>query len=248
MRGICRATWIGCCLLIPISGQAAPPPSVGAPSSTSPAPSAGAGPRAWGPPVRDNSRQFAARVEHWKALRERHVVMQQTDYSCGAAALATVARYYWGDDVDEAWFLEAILATLTPDQLRDRVENGLSMTDLRNVAVRRGYAASLGRQELGRLTGLKVPVIVRIQTQGHEHFVVLRGLAGDRVFLADPLRGNLRLPVSEFARQWPDRVLLVIAKPGSDLRPNAPLLPQPAETGLVRPELQVIRRDLTRPR
>jgi predicted double-glycine peptidase len=207
-----------------------------------------ASPRQLGPPVRDRGREFAVRPRHWMGIRRQHIVMQNTDYSCGAAALATVVRYYWGDPVDEAYFLRAILTTLNTAQLQDRIDNGLSMTDLRDVAVRRGYAASMGRQELSRLSELKVPVIVRIKTQGHEHFVVLRGLAGDRVFLADPIRGHVRLAIDEFARQWPDRVLLVVAKPGSDLHPDSPLLVQPSEMFPVRPELQVIYRDLTRPR
>ena len=204
-------------------------------------------PSAWGPPIRDARRTFQSPARHWKGIRERNIVMQQTDYSCGAAALATIVRFYWGDDVDEPFFLRAILATLTRQELQDRIENGLSMTDLRKVAVMRGYAASLGKQELAKMAELRVPVIVRIKSDGHEHFVVYRGMAEDRVFLADPIRGNIRLPIEEFARQWPDRVLLVVAKPGSGLHPNSPLLLQTEEMFPVRPELQVLRRQLTLP-
>ncbi len=154
-----------------------------------------------GPPIRDPQRHIQPHATTWQTLKQRHVVMQSRDYSCGAAALATLMRYYWGDDVGEADVLEAILANLTLAQLEDRVENGLSMTDLRKAAVTAGYQATMGTRSLAQLTELKAPVIIRIEKNDHEHFVVFRGLAGDRVFLADPIRGNVRVAFNQFARQ-----------------------------------------------
>ena len=195
-----------------------------------------------GPPIRDPRRTVQRHVYSWQALKERNVVMQGRDYSCGAAALATLIRYYWGDDVGEADVLEAILASLSQEQLKDRVENGLSMTDLRKAAVAGGYQATMGRRSLAQMAELRVPVIVRIEKNDYEHFVVFRGLANDRVFLADPIRGNVRVSFSEFARQWPDRAILVVAKPGADLPTDAPLLLR--QHGPVQPELQTVRRAL----
>jgi predicted double-glycine peptidase len=195
-----------------------------------------------GPPIRDPGRHIQKRVQSWQSLKYKNIVAQQTDYSCGAAALATLVRYYWGDQVTEADFLEAILASLTPEQLKDRIENGLSMTDLRKAAVKKGYVASMGRRSLAEITELRVPVIVRIVKNEYKHFVVLRGLANNRIYLADPMRGNLRISFCEFSQQWPDRTILVVAKPGASLPEYAPLLVrQPA---WVQPELQAARRAL----
>ncbi|MCY2984287.1 MAG: peptidase C39, partial [Planctomycetota bacterium] len=47
-------------------------------------------------PVRDPIRSFQRPVVSWTAIRDQNVVLQQKDFSCGAAALATVLRYYWG--------------------------------------------------------------------------------------------------------------------------------------------------------
>jgi predicted double-glycine peptidase len=46
------------------------------------------------------------------------------------------------------------------------------------------------------------PVIVFIQPRGYEHFAVLRGVRADRVYLADPSRGNIRMPGYAFLDDW----------------------------------------------
>ena len=196
-----------------------------------------------GAPIRDHRLRIQKHARSWQSIKYENVVVQQSDYSCGAAALATLVRYYWGDPVTEAHFLRAILSFLSPEQLKDRVENGLSMTDLRKAAVKRGYTASMGRISLTELTELRAPVVVRIKKRDYEHFVVYRGLINDRVFLADPMRGNLRLSICEFSQQWPDRAILVVAKPGMELPKDTPLsVRQPLFW--VQPELQVVRRAL----
>src|SRR5262245_51225052 len=56
--------------------------------------------------VRTPDRQMQVPVRNWQALRNANVVMQQKDYSCGAATLATIVRYFWGDNVSEDDFLK----------------------------------------------------------------------------------------------------------------------------------------------
>ncbi len=197
------------------------------------------------PPIRD-PRHFTEKYAYsWKALKERNVVMQQADYSCGAAALATLVRYYWGDNVDEKYFLEAILRTLTVAEFQDRVKNGLSIADLRKAAVAKGYQAMLGERTLAQLAELRAPVVLRIVQGEYQHFVVFRGVLNDRVFLADPIRGNIRMSFYEFAQQRKDNLVLVVAKPGAPLPTNAPLALQPHSP--VQPELQAARRQVVLP-
>jgi len=196
-------------------------------------------------PVRDPSRRIQPRPENWLSLRRKNVVMQQSDYSCGAAALATLIRYYWGDPITETDLLNTILSVLTFDQVKDRIENGLTMTDLRKAAVARGYLASMGRRTLAELTELRVPAVVRIEKNDYEHFVVFRGVLKDRVFIADPIRGNLRMSIQQFDLQWQDDVILVMAKPDTDLPKNAPLALKYHSP--VQPELQPVRRLLMDP-
>jgi predicted double-glycine peptidase len=170
-------------------------------------------------PIRDPLRHTSKYVISWKDLRAQNVVLQQRDYSCGAAALATVMRYYWGDPVNELAVLTVVERLLTPEEIADRVRQGLTLTDLRKTAVEMKYDAIIGRVELHELAASKVPVIVAIRIDGLDHFVVVRGMIGNWVYLADPTRGNLRIPVQLFAEQWIDNALLVIAKPGETSSP-----------------------------
>ena len=201
------------------------------------------------PPVRDPDHTFRRSVRSWKSLRQQNVVMQRYDYSCGAAALATLVRYYWGYPVTEEAFLVAILTTLKDEEKKDRMENGLSMTDLRKAAAKVGLLAVMGRRTMNDLLKLRVPVIVRIAVDEYEHFVVLRGVVEDRVLLADPTRGNIRVPLHKFARQWiPDGgiegIILVVADPKAKQLPKeAPLLVPPPDKPL-RNEMEAARRAL----
>jgi len=161
----------------------------------------------------------------YKELQERQVVMQKRDYSCGAAALATVIRYYWGDPVTEEQFLVLLTKLLTPAEMKDRIENGLGLTDLRNLANKAGYQASMGKVTYEELTKAKIPVVVGLIVNGHEHFAVFRGAAAGWVYLADPLRGNQRTSIGQFQKQWQKNAILVVVKRGvkpKDVNPMSP--------------------------
>lgn len=180
-------------------------------------------------PIWDPNRIFQERICSYYELQRMRVVMQQRDYSCGAAALATIVKYYWGDDVTEETFLELLVQILTPQELEERVENGLALTDLRNVANKAGYQASMGTLTFSELTQSKVPVIVGIVVNEHDHFVVYRGTDGYWVYMADPLRGNVRTPIRDFVNQWQENAILVVAKPGAKVKDVNPLGPRPSE-------------------
>ena len=169
-------------------------------------------------PIRDGEHQFQIKVPNYVAIRQRNIVMQQRDFSCGAACLATICRYYWGDDVTEEMVLEPLDKLLTAEETEDRIENGLAMSDLRRAAVKMGYQSVVGKTTFSKLGELKVPVIVGIQPGGHKHFVVLKGTFGDYVYFADPIRGNIRMPNWEFLEQWQENAILVVHKPGEKVK------------------------------
>jgi predicted double-glycine peptidase len=193
------------------------------------------------PPVRDPDHTFQLRVRDWLELKRRNIVMQRRDYSCGAAALATVGRYYWGDNVDEDLFLRSLDSILTEEEIVDRIENGLAMSDLRRAAVDVGYQAVVGKTTFEKLLEVKVPVIVGISPEGHDHFVVFRGTDGMWVWVADPIRGNVRMPVWEFTKQWQENAILAIHKPGQKVKTTSPLHVSEAEKQFGETNKQLIR-------
>ncbi len=181
-------------------------------------------------------------VQSWQDQQRHNVVLQRHDYSCGAAALTTVLKYYFGDNVGERDVLRVIFLQLATQPnaeavIKDRYEKGLSMLDLFNASKLMGYQAAVVEIPLSKLAESQAPVIVRIEKHGYKHFVVFRGIVEDRVFLADPIRGNLRMSVAEFNRQWtlvndrhighadsdPPRPVLFLGKSGFGLPEHHPL-------------------------
>jgi predicted double-glycine peptidase len=135
-------------------------------------------------------------------LRDENVVKQRFDFSCGAAALATMLRYGFNDNITEQQILIDLFTQLSDDERTVAERTGFSLLDLQRVAQRRGYAAEGFRLEPGQLAMLSGPVMVFIEPRGYKHFAVLRGVRGDRVYLADPSRGNIRQPLYTFLDDW----------------------------------------------
>ena len=161
-------------------------------------------------------------------LRDANVIKQRFDYSCGAAALATILRYGLGDNVGERQVLEQLFGLLSDQELQETLRQGFSLLHLQRVAQARGYRAEGFRLEPQFLSGLSGPVIVYIQPRGYRHFAVLRGIKDDRVFLADPSLGNIRLPMYRFLESWLDDSgtgVIFVVEPTSGLAEgNTPLM------------------------
>jgi predicted double-glycine peptidase len=178
-----------------------------------------------------------------KDFRDRNVIKQRFDYSCGSAALATLLHYGFGDTVDERDVLAAVFDTLSDDDASQRRKDGLSLLDLQRVAQSRGYRAQGFRLLPEHLPLLRGPVIVFIKPFGYEHFAVLRGTKGDRVFLADPSRGNLRQPAYRFLDDWLDesgKGVVFVVEPMDGLPTQPSPLAVPA-AGSPQPELMTVR-------
>ncbi len=182
-------------------------------------------------------------LKSFKALRDEHLFKQVFDYSCGAAALATLLTYGLGDPITEREILLEVLTALSKDEEALRKKEGLSLLDLQKVAQARGHKAQGFRMTPEFLPKLGGPVIVYIKPRGYEHFAVLKAVRGDRAYLADPSRGNVRMPMFEFLRMWLDdteRGILFVVEPADGRWPaDAPLL-VPSEE-LPQPEVLSVR-------
>lgn len=139
-------------------------------------------------------------------MRRAHVVMQEWDLSCGAAALATLLRYQYGEPVTEKEVAVAMMNR--PEYLKHpeliQIRQGFSLLDLKRYAESQGYLGiATGKMELKDLIA-RAPIMVPINVSGYNHFVVFRGLRGNRVLLADPAWGNRTMLVSNFLDIWID--------------------------------------------
>jgi predicted double-glycine peptidase len=155
-------------------------------------------------------------------IRQENVVVQQWDISCGAAALATILTYQHGDPVPEKKIAEAMLRRTDP--LRVKVRGGFSLLDLKRFVESRGYIGD-GYTQLTVEDLLKFgPTIVPVNLDGYNHFVVFRGVLGDRVLLADPAFGNRSVPLKRFQESWFQNIGFTVTRRDEASPPNRLML------------------------
>jgi predicted double-glycine peptidase len=168
-------------------------------------------------------------------LRSEHVVLQRWDLSCGAAALATLLNFEHGDPVDER---EVALGLMDRPEYRAhptliRFRQGFSLLDLKRFVDARGYLGEgFGGLELSDLVE-RAPILIPIVQGGYSHFVVFRGLLGDRALIADPAFGTRTLRLAQLEAAWVPhgqlgRVGFTVAR-RDGLPPPDRLTPRPAE-------------------
>lgn len=147
-----------------------------------------------------------------KEIRGEGVVRQRWDMSCGAAALSTVLTYDFKDATSETAIVVWILHRVNPVQVRAR--GGFSLLDLKHFAQARGYSAEgFSGVTIEELAQEKSSVITPIRFKGFDHFVVVKGVVGDRVVLVDPGFGNMTMKTNRFAEIWKNGIMFVVHPP-----------------------------------
>lgn len=160
-------------------------------------------------------------------MRQQGVVIQQWDLSCGAAALATILRYEYGDPVTEREIARGLIKRkeYVADPTLVQTHEGFSLLDLKRYVDGHGYEGiGYGGLTLGDLIE-QAPIMVPVNFYGFNHFVVFRGVRGNRVLLADPAYGTRTMLVEQFENAWLDypevgRVGFVVQRPNDPARPN----------------------------
>ena len=168
-------------------------------------------------------------------IRELNVVIQNWDLSCGAAALATILNYQHGDPVSEREIATRLMSRseYLENPMLVRIRQGFSLLDLKRFVDDRGYnGIGLGQLTVEHLV-VRAPMIIPINVYGYQHFVVFRGMLGNRVLLADPAFGNRTMLRSEFESAWINfaeigHVGLLVARKNGLIPPNR-LKPKPGD-------------------
>lgn len=154
--------------------------------------------------------RYRVSIESLHERRWKHVIRQGMDISCGSAALATILRYQFGQQVSERAIIQSILRNVKQEEVRKR--GGFSLLDLKRVAGDLGYTVQGYKTSLEQLRKYGHPAIIPITVRNTKHFVVFRGMVGDRVVLADPAFGNIVLEENHFAKVWQGVTLVVDKK------------------------------------
>ncbi len=147
-------------------------------------------------------------VKSLKEMRQRQMVSQTRDFSCGAAALATLMHYYYGQPVSE---LDAILGMFKHGDQEDIKKRGFSLLDMKRYVNTLKYKADGFKvPKLEVLKTLKIPVITLIETNNFKHFVVIRRTDDRFVYIADPSWGNRKVTFEEFGKIWPQHIIFAV--------------------------------------
>ncbi|WP_423358003.1 C39 family peptidase [Pseudomonas citronellolis] len=161
--------------------------------------------------------------KHVESIRERrfsNLVEQKTDFSCGAAALATILRTGYNLDVDEEFVIRGMLVKADPQLVRTQ---GFSMLDMKTYLESIGMRARGYRIPVSSLEKLTIPVIVLLDVRGYKHFVVLQRTHSGYVYVGDPVLGHKRYTEEDFLKGW-NGIIFAIIGPGYD-RANALMTP-----------------------
>lgn len=142
--------------------------------------------------IKDNNFQRFENIKSWKEIRYDGVVEQSLDYSCGAASVATILKYYYGREISESDVNDHL-----PKERATFFELSKATSSLSEDSI--GLYVNKAK-----LLDLKIPAIAHIVTPfANNHFVVIRGIGpDDTMLLADPSVGNIRIDLESFYEMW----------------------------------------------
>lgn len=137
-------------------------------------------------------------VESYHEMRNKNVIRQSYEESCGAASLATLINNLDFKNLSEK------------DTLEHMQEKGKSLsTDMVNFKQLQDAATKLGYESNGYqinqelLNKLNIPVIVKIENDPrYPHFVVIINHPGDFITILDPNFGKYVSSKQEFYSIW----------------------------------------------
>lgn len=158
----------------------------------------------------DSGGNFDVTVMSWWEIPFRSVIRQQYDFSCGSAAIATLLTHHYGRPLSERDAFAAMWQTGDHESIR---QYGFSLLDMRSYLVSIGYKAEGFRLTMDQLRNVRRPTIALIDLNGYKHFVVIKGLRGDRVLTGDPTLGLTEYSTEDFEKHWNGIVLAVLHNP-----------------------------------
>jgi len=149
------------------------------------------------------------RVKTMRDMRYKNVVRQEKDFTCGAAALATLLQNLYGHTASEKEIIVDMLKNTDEKIVRTR---GFSLLDMKHYAERIGLRGRGYNIDKNSLLATKIPVIALQNVRGYAHFVVIRRVYGDIVYIADPALGNRQMWLDDFIKSWNGIIFAVVGK------------------------------------
>jgi hypothetical protein len=152
------------------------------------------------------SRQY---VIPYTFFKDKNIMKQEFDFSCGSAALGTLLNGYLGENLTEKQIIHGLMKH--GDQAQIKKLRAFSLWDMQKFVAVIGYKGAGYTAELSDLENPEHwPAIVPIKLFGYRHFVVLRGVYKNHVFVGDPWMGNTSFTMAKFLSIWHKNILFKV--------------------------------------
>lgn len=163
---------------------------------------------------------FAKAPSSYLDLRYTDVIEQSNEYTCGAAAVATLLTYFYGIPVTEQDILSLVYEAMRARGEKPEQGRGLTAYDLKEAIEAKGVEVKgflvkpAALQDYFARGGL--PVIIHL-TKPEKHFEVAVGMIGDQIVIADPSWGRSVMPLMLLVEQHGYDGVVLVPIPSSAL-------------------------------
>ncbi|HEX3013556.1 MAG TPA: cysteine peptidase family C39 domain-containing protein [Methanobacterium sp.] len=123
------------------------------------------------------------------------IIMANTDYNCGPAALATIMRNYFDINITQNQ-----LATLAGTSKNGTTMYGLAQAAQAEGLFVEGKNLSVNQLESGNIVYLTV---------GEGHYSAIKNITNTTVYLADPVLGNINMTLEDFNAIYSGNALVI---------------------------------------
>jgi len=151
-------------------------------------------------------------------IRNKNVIKQKYDYSCGSAALAMLLDGYLGEKLSEQQIIQGMMQYGDVEKINQR--RAFSLLDMKKFAEVLGYKANGYKADFEDLKTLDKPAIVPIEFYGYKHFIIYRGINGDHVLVSDPNMGNTSYTIDKFKEMWSNQSIVFVVS-SDEVKTNA---------------------------
>ncbi|RDI98080.1 peptidase C39 [Dyella solisilvae] len=150
---------------------------------------------------------YTVHLTSLKEARYKATIHQKYDFSCGSAAVATLLTYQYGYPMNEQVAFEQMYTHGNQAKIN---KEGFSLLDIKRFLAANGFEADGFKVPIDKLEKEHLPAIVLIDENGYHHFVVVKGIEGDRILVGDPARGTRVISRKKFMAVWKNELVFVI--------------------------------------
>lgn len=138
-----------------------------------------------------------------------YIIKQEHDFSCGSASLGTLLNYYLNERLSEKQIIRGLLEFGDKEQVKKL--RAFSLWDMQQFLNAIGYKSGGYKAEIADIKNKDYwPCLVLINVFNYKHFVVLKGVYQDHVFVADPYIGNSSYTMEKFKKIWDRNIMFIV--------------------------------------